>query len=139
MNGRWRTLLMGVGGWLAWSACVSGAEAPAQANGSSQRLERLRDGILQEQRLIRALTDRRASLLAQCEAWQRRLTMRQRQLHVLTHAQANWRRAEALRQAELRRQALAVAKIVAAEKHARGRRAGAARALAEAPPQRDIR
>lgn len=124
---------MCAGGWLAWSACASGAD------GTSQRLERLQEGILQEQRLIRALEDRRASLQAQSEAWQRRLAIQQRQLHVLQRAQANQRRLDALRHARLRDQALEVARVVAAEKRARGQRAGAARALAEAPLQRDIR
>ena len=93
--------------------------------------------------MIRALQERRARLLAYCEAWQHRITVHQQQFNVLHHAQASRRRAQRTRQTQMRRQALEVARVVAAEKRAKRlqgrRRPAATRALAEAQLQPEFR
>lgn len=120
MCGRWRTALLVLSGWVAWT-CPSIAGVAAQADQPPQQLQQLQDHIREEQRLIRALKERRARLLVQRVEWERRLAIRQQEL-----AQADGRRrqAELVRRLHLRRMALALAREVAAEKQAQRFRQG---------------
>lgn len=114
MCGRWRTALLVLSGWLAWtSPWIAGT--PVEADQPSRQLQQLQDRIREEQRLIRVLKERRARLLAQHVEWEHRLEIRQQEL-----AQADERRrqAELVRRVHLRRMALALAREVAAEKQA---------------------